>query len=207
MTITAKQYTDLDKAYEYFNKKLFDGNLPECLITLQRHPKTRGYHHHEKFTSRKDGSRISEIALNPDGFTDRTDIEILSTLAHEMTHVQQWTLPEPPRAGYHDKEFAILMSEIGLQVSNTGEPGGKTTGQKMSHYILKGGKFETVAGAFLLSGDKFQWNSRPNIKVTKERKKTREKFTCKTCMQSAWAKKTANLMCGECEEKMVIEDE
>jgi predicted SprT family Zn-dependent metalloprotease/ribosomal protein S27AE len=208
MTVTAKQYTDLDKAFDYFNKHLFEDRLPQCLITLQRHAKALGYHCHEKFTNRKDGSKISEIALNPDTFDDRTDIEVLSTLTHEMVHALQYVLGDPPRRGYHDKTFAILMNDIGLQASNTGEPGGKTTGQRMSHYILDGGKFEKVAGAFLLSGDKLQWNSTPILKESKERKKTREKWVCPQCVETtAWAKKTAKLACGNCMVEMVIEGE
>lgn len=208
MTITKKQYSDLDSAYDYFNKKLFENKLPECLITLQRHPKVLGYHHYDKFSNRKDGTKVSEIALNPDTFEGQADIDILSTLAHEMVHMQQYVIGDPPRKGYHDKGFAILMNEIGLQASATGEPGGKTVGQRMSHYILDGGKFEIVCNAFLLSGDKFQWNSDRDIKISKERKKTREKWTCPKCLsQHAWAKKTAKIACGICLVPMVIDGE
>jgi predicted SprT family Zn-dependent metalloprotease len=207
MTITTIQYSNLDDAYSYFNKKLFDNKLPECLITLQRHPRALGYHHKDKFTNRKTGEKISEIALNPDTFDDREDIEVLSTLCHEMVHVKQHEIGDPPRKGYHDKSFAILMNEIGLQASSTGEPGGKSTGQRMSHYILEGGKFESVATAFLLSGEKLHWGSSPEIKISKERKKTREKFCCKSCMQNAWAKKTSKLVCGDCMTPMIIEED
>jgi len=34
------------------------------------------------------------------------------------------------------------MESIGLMPSNTGRPGGKRTGQRVSHYIIKGGLFE-----------------------------------------------------------------
>lgn len=207
MGITTKQYKDLDLAYEYFNKKLFDNKLPECLITFQRHPKVLGYHHFEKFVNRGNKDKVSEIALNPDTFDGRTDIEILSTLCHEMIHVQQYLIGDPPRKGYHDKGFASLMNNIGLQASSTGEPGGRVIGQSMSHYILEGGKFEIAAGAFLLGESKLQWNSTPNIKISKERKKTRKKFICPECLQQAWAKKTASLICGDCRAKMIIDED
>jgi len=207
MGITKIQYTDLDDAFQYFNKKLFDNKLPDCLITLQRHKSFGGYHWYNKFSSRKGKDKVSEIALNPDGFESQTDIEILSILAHEMIHMQQHIIGDPPRKGYHDRGFAKLMNEIGLQASSTGLPGGKTTGQRMSHYILEGGKFETVATAFLLSGEKFQWNSVVEDKVTKEKKKTREKFVCPRCLQEhAWAKKSAKIACGVCLIAMVIDE-
>lgn len=204
--ITLDQYKNLDDAYKYFNKHLFEDKLPECLITLNRKARARGYYWHEKFQSRESNERISEIGLNPDTFDDRSDIDILSTLGHEMAHVQQFVLGDPPRKGYHNWEFANLMEEIGLMTSSNGEPNGKRVGQSMSHYIIEGGKFEKVAKAFLLSGNKFYWNSIVESKEAKERKKTREKFTCPTCMMSAMAKKTAKLICGECEVKMLIEE-
>lgn len=204
---TIEQYKDLGQAYDYFNKKLFDGKLPDCLITLNRKANSYGYYHHEKFQSRAGKDLLSEISLNPDGFNNRDDIEILSTLAHEMVHVQQFYFGNPPRRGYHDRQFSEMMYEIGLQTSSTGEPGGKSTGQRMSHYILEGGEFEIVANAFLLGGSKLHWNSRVEEKEAKERKKTREKFTCPSCQQSAWAKKTAKLACGNCLQPMIIEEE
>lgn len=206
MTITAKQYKSLDDAFKYFNENLFEGKLPDVLITLQRKSRSNGYHHFEKFEGREDKKRVTEIALNPDNFSDRTDQEILSTLVHEMTHHWQYTFSEPTRRGYHDKEWASKMIEIGLMPTSTGEIGGRQTGQKMTHVIINGGKFEITCGAFLTRGSVLHLNSVIDEKVEKERKKTREKFTCPSCLQSAWAKKTANLMCGECEEHMVIEE-
>lgn len=138
---TIEQYTDLGQAYAYFNKMLFDNKLPDCLITLNRKAHSYGYYHHEKFQNRKDKKLMSEISLNPDGFNERDDLDILSTLAHEMVHVQQFYFGNPPRRGYHDREFSSLMFEIGLQTSSTGTPEGKSTGQRMSHYIINGKEF------------------------------------------------------------------
>lgn len=204
---TIEQYTDLGQVYACFNKMLFDNKLPDCLITLNRKARSYGYYHHEKFQNRKDKKLMSEISLNPDGFNERDDIDILSTLAHEMVHVQQFYFGNPPRRGYHDREFSSLMYDIGLQTSSTGTPEGKSTGQRMSHYIINGGKFEIVANAFLLKGSKLHWNSRVEEKETKERNKTREKFCCPECHQQAWAKKTAKLACGNCLKEMVIEND
>jgi len=38
--ITQKQYKTLDDAFKYFNDKLFEGKLPDILITLQRKSRT-----------------------------------------------------------------------------------------------------------------------------------------------------------------------
>lgn len=206
--ITNIQYKNLDDAYTFFNKELFGNLLPDCLLTLHRKGKVGGYYWHEKYEGREEnkGKRVSELALNPDYFKDQSDLEILAILVHEMVHNQQSYLGSPPRKGYHNWEFANLMEDAGLMTSSNGEPDGKRVGQSMSHYIIEDGKFEKVAKAFLLSGNKFYWNSIVESKEAKERKKTREKFTCPACMLSAMAKKTAKLICGECEIKMVIEE-
>jgi predicted SprT family Zn-dependent metalloprotease len=111
------------------------------LVTLQRHAKTRGYFSPERFHGRTGKTAVHELALNPDGFTGRTDEMVLSTLAHEMAHVWQQTHGKRPRRGYHNRQWASKMKEIGLQPSSTGEPGEKETGQTVSHYSIPGGRF------------------------------------------------------------------
>lgn len=206
--ITLTQYSTLDKAFEYFNAHLFNNMLPDCIITLNRKKHTRGYFHKDKFRVREKSDAVSEISLNPDEFIERTDLEVLSTLAHEMCHLLQYTIGDPPRKGYHDKEFARLMYNIGLQTSSTGEPDGKPVGQKMTHYILQGGQFEIVAQAFLISQGGLLVESLPEPeKEKKEKKKTRYKFICPECGMAAWAKESANLACGDCREVLVKEEE
>lgn len=87
--ITPTEYRAFQKAYDFFNAQLFAGSLPHVLVILQRRARTRGYFSPERFTARTEDATAHELALNPDTFTDRTDEEILSTLAHEMAHVWQ----------------------------------------------------------------------------------------------------------------------
>ena len=35
--------TEWQEAYNFFNRELFDGELPECLITVKAQPMSRGY--------------------------------------------------------------------------------------------------------------------------------------------------------------------
>lgn len=207
--ITTKLYGFLDRAMEYFNANLFEGTLPDCILTLNRKTGTYGYHHHDKFKQREGEERRTEISLNPDGFAGRTVEEVLSTLVHEMFHAQQYVLDIAPRKGYHDKQFSKMMFDGGLQTSSTGEFGGKPVGQKMSHYIIEGGKFEVVCQAFLLKETEggFDWDSVVEEKEAKEKKKTRFKFTCPVCMVNVMGKKDLNVVCGDDMEKMIIEDE
>jgi hypothetical protein len=82
--ITLKEYQGFQRAYDFFNRELFAGSLPQVLVTLQRHANTRGYFSPERFKGRIDKQTVHELALNPDNFTGRSDELILSTLVHEM---------------------------------------------------------------------------------------------------------------------------
>lgn len=200
-TITADQYTDFQKAFNFFNAKLFAGSLPQALVTLQRHAKARGYFSPERFTGRTAKTTVHEIALNPDAFIDRTDEQILSTLAHEMAHLWQQTHGRAPRRCYHDKQWAAKMKEIGLQPTDTGEPGGKETGQNMTHCITKDGLYARTYAALAKQGIKLAWES-PSFAGAAQaaKKESKTKYTCPTCELNAWAKPGAVLICGDCYE-------
>lgn len=103
MDTPTREYTVYEQAYDYFNTALFLGQLPRCLITLQRKANARGYYSPERFVGRnRNGDRTDEIALNPDTFVGRSDKEILSTLVHEMVHLWQQHSAKPGRGRYHN---------------------------------------------------------------------------------------------------------
>ncbi|MGN4955129.1 hypothetical protein ACTG22_21335 [Aeromonas caviae] len=64
MKPTLQAYDELQRAYDHFNNELFDGVLPDCLITLQREKQTYGYFSPERFVNSQ-GTRTDEIAMNP----------------------------------------------------------------------------------------------------------------------------------------------
>src|SRR5579864_2409835 len=204
---TVAEYSGFQQAYEFFNAHLFSGKLPDVLVTLQRKAKTYGYFSPQRFETRSNrlmdtvaGDRhVHELALNPDGFTGRSDKEILSTLVHEMVHVWQETHGKAPRRCYHDKQWATRMWEVGLQASSTGAPGGKTTGQHVSHYIIKGGSFDKAYELLKATGYELRHQSRPEEPAEAAAKKaSKTKYTCPECGQNAWAKPAAMLYCGFC---------
>ena len=154
---TPETYDELQRAYDFFNEKLFSNELPPCLITLQREKRTYGYCSFKRFVGRESGYTVDEIAMNPVYFSIRTIKATLSTLVHEMVHQWQFHFGEPGRRGYHNKQWAARMERVGLMPSDTGEPGGRKVGQSMTHYIIAGGPFdmacdELLTGHFRLSG-------------------------------------------------------
>ncbi len=198
----------LDGAFACFNKALFNNKLPKCIITISSSGRQLGHYAKERFVCRKTEASqpvMDEIALNPDNF-DREDILILSTLVHEMIHLWQSALGNPSRAAYHNKEWGTKMEELGLMPSDTGLEGGKRTGQKMSHYIIRGGQFEERANTYL-NNFLLDYRGQKRITISAPKKKSKVKYTCEECGLNAWAKPGVDLMCGTCEEHMDPEDE
>src|SRR2546428_1613053 len=147
---TTQTYATLTTAYDFFNRELFSGSLPPCLITMQRHKGAYGYFSGERFASLADPKEITdEIALNPSHFASQKPMKVLSTLVHEMAHLWQHHYGKPPRKGYHDRQWAAKMHEIGLIPTATDKEGGKETGQKMSHLIDENGRFARSVQTFL----------------------------------------------------------
>ena len=210
---TRQTYEELQLAYDHFNTALFNGRLPDCLITLQRtNNRTFGYFAPKRFAT-AGGKIADEIALNPRHFKNRTLIEVTSTLVHEMVHVWQFHYGHPSRANYHNKEWAGEMLRLGLRPSHTGAPGGRMTGQGMSHYVLPGGRFEKAAedlfarrfgitwfdvdAAVLVPTGLGEFLADPGPTAGR-----RTKFRCPECDAQAWGKPSLNLICGECERQM-----
>jgi predicted SprT family Zn-dependent metalloprotease len=200
-----RTYSSLDAAYDHFNRELFGGLLPPCLITMQRHKGAYGYFSRERFASLDTQEVTDEIALNPAHFASRTPTQTLSTLVHEMVHLWQHHGHHPSRNGYHNKEWATKMREVGLIPSSTGQPGGQETGQRVSHYIEDGGRFDQACTAYLATAPAILYHDRAGNGEAATRKKkaaSKTKYTCPGCGQNAWAKPEAKLICGECEDIM-----
>ena len=145
---TRETYDPLQQAYENLNRSLFEGELPNCLITLQRSKKSYGYFCGDRF-GRADGTLTDEIALNPTHFRDRPQEEVLATLAHEMVHLWQHHFGKPGRGRYHNKEWAEKMKSIGLQPTSTGKDDGAETGDVMGHIIVPDGPFDRAVRKLL----------------------------------------------------------
>ncbi len=205
---TKQTYTSLATAFDFFNGELFSGSLPPCLITMQRHKNAYGYFSGERFANTADPKEITdEIALNPTHFATQKPVKVLSTLVHEMAHLWQHHYGKPPRKGYHDRQWAAKMHEIGLIPTATGEAGGKETGQRMSHLIEENGHFARAVARLLAEHPAILYSDRSeNDTARKKKAASKTKYTCPGCGLNAWAKPEAPLICGACQEPMQAED-
>jgi predicted SprT family Zn-dependent metalloprotease len=156
---TPQAYAELEHAYDHFNRALFAGQLPGCLITLQREKRTCGYFSRSRFAN-LDGQLTDEIALNPCYFAVFPLVETMQTLVHEMAHQWQAHFGKPGRGRYHNDEWADKMESIGLMPSSTGRPGGKRTGDHMADYAIEGGRFLAACQALVTDSFQISWYDR-----------------------------------------------
>jgi len=156
---TQIEYGNFQTAFDWFNRELFNGELPPPYLTIVRKSHSAGYFGPDRFTARQRKATVSEIALNPDGFIGHTDEQILQTLVHEMVHSWQHAKGTAPRRAYHNKEWSAKMKLVGLYPSSTGMVGGRETGQRMSDYIIPGGKFAVAYAKLKRTGFKLNWQS------------------------------------------------
>ncbi len=207
---TRETYDPLLQAYEALNRALFENTLPNCLITLQRHKKSYGYFCGDRF-GRADGTLTDEIALNPSHFRDRSQEEILSTLAHEMVHLWQHHFGKPGRGRYHNVEWAEKMKSIGLQPTSTGREGGDETGDVMDHVIVPDAAFDRTVKKLLARGFVIPWTEKPDTRAearaeaeSESKSGKRVRYVCPRGDTKAWAKHDAKLVCGEHMELMEV---
>lgn len=199
---TSAQFAAYEQMFAYFNVRLFGGALPPVLLNFSRHAKAYGFFAPERWEKGKEVKH--EISLNPSHLRSRRPIEVASTLVHEMVHLWQQENGKPSRAGYHNEEWASKMEGVGLIPSSTGEPGGARTGQKMTHYIEKGGAF-AVAFNTMPKAYTLPWSCEEPAGTKKPKsEKNKVKYTCPECGANVWGKPELAILCVECDEKFEV---
>lgn len=161
---TGQAYAELQRAFDYYNDKLFGGQLPDCLITFQRQNNTMAYFSPHRFVSVKADKKVDEIAMNPAYFPSYPLIEVMQSMVHEMCHQWQEYFGKPSVRTYHNREWADKMIEVGLMPTSTGTVGGNQVGQKISDYPIPNGLFQRVTLELFKAGFVISWLDRfPNI--------------------------------------------
>jgi hypothetical protein len=188
--------------FQHFNRTLFGGQLPDVLLNFSRKANSAGFFAPGRWARRDgEGDTAHEISINPDTLTAYEPKQVASTLVHEMAHLWQEEHGTPSRRGYHNREWAEKMEEVGLVPTDTGEPGGHKTGQRMTHYIAPGGRFEV---AFEAMAEKHLLPWRADGRAAKKRQDpSKAKYTCPGCGVSVWGKLGVRVGCLDCKVPLV----
>lgn len=221
--VTSTEYAVFEKAYGFFNKELFDGELPGVLITLQRKSQNVGMYRRGSFKDRADQSQeIDEIAINPDAYVNLPDVEVWQALVHEMCHQWQFHFGKPSRKSYHNKQWSQKMESIGLIPSSTGNPGGNKVGQTMFDYVDQEGAFRRCTqelrklgvvvqlqsnnedGAVSRTVEDQQRDSQMRQAGLKKNRSNRSKYSCPSCSMNVWGKPGIHIICGDCQQVLTL---
>lgn len=200
---TIDQFTQYQKLFDVLNEKLFHDDVPHVILNFSRKSKTYGFFSADRWhDATKDNTH--EISLNPDMF-NRDFKLVLSTLVHEMCHLWQHACGVPARGRYHNREWGMKMKEVGLYPSSTGQEGGKEVGDKVSHYIIDSGAYDTLYKE--LQNAKFPYLSTVDDMVPgkpkKPRKNSKVKYMCPNCNINIWGKSRLDITCTLCKVSFV----
>lgn len=221
---TLEAFGEWQRAFTYFNERLFGNSLPNCLITLTRRKNTLGYFCAEAFVKR-DGSIAHEVSMNPSWLEFCGDAFSYSVLVHELCHL--WRHVHGPAnrkgsrgaRGFHEVVWADKMQSIGLMPSDTGKPGGKRVGYAVQHYVIEGGPFDLACREFLIGGQSITWRDgfRPvgggggggstgggAVQEGPAPKNTRTRYVCRVCGLKAWARASANFSHRDCNDAPML---
>jgi hypothetical protein len=186
--VAESEYANVQVLFDWLNSRLFDGRLPQSLLLLYHHEHELG-----RFVVRRSRgkggipSERYEISLNVD-LHKRGERDLASTLLHEMVHLETHLAGKVESRRCHSKGWAERMVRVGLCPTHTGRPGGRQTGQSMTHLIVEGGAFDKAWKALVATG----WRLRGSPPAGARR------FVCARCGQAATGEPRARLMCGAC---------
>jgi len=204
MTPTGEQFAAYQAMAQYFNEQLFGGELPPILFNFSRKgPRVRGFFAPHRWE--KGAATTHEISLNPQLLKERLPIEVAATLVHELCHLWQFVSGTPSRTGYHNREWAGKMEAVGLMPSDTGEVGGKRTGQRMTHCVIPGGPFDRAFQA-MPAGYHLPWVSGTEGSRASSRRPSKVRYTCEGCRTHVWGKPGLSLLCPACDRQFVAAD-
>ena len=221
---TEKFYGLFQYIFDHYNQQLFDSALKDLIIVITRKKKVAGHYVHKRWFHIQD-NETDELALNPQMFLKYPLLEIGQTIVHEMCHAWQYHYGKPSYRGYHNKEWANKMIQVGLMPTDTGKPGGKITGFAMAEYPIKEGRFlqvsevlinnEVFAGLYYEANPAVFLNvdtSLPLFEQIKDRvaadlplskpklNKRKIKYSC-SC-SNVWGKPGLDICCNSCGEAM-----
>jgi len=208
---TNAQFAAYCAMWAYFNTVLFGGALGDVILNFSRLARSLGFFAPERW--RDVGDQVThEISLNPAHLKRDNAKDAASTLVHEMAHLWRHGQPNPPRNGYHDRQWADKMESLGLMPSSTAGPGGARVGYRMSHYLIPGGAFERAfeqmpAECHLPWTCGIDDEARGDKKSKKAKKeaarKVKVKYSCPGCELNVWGR--GGLRCEDCDEELVAD--
>ena len=216
MNVIGIALEELYRIFSILNHDKFNDILPEPVITIQ---KTKGFalghftldkvwrnkqnvEENDITMSNEDETAYYEINIDPRWFCNRSAVEIVETLIHEMCHYyNKLSDIKDCNGNIHNKKFKSLAESVGLIVKK-----GKSVGY--GYTSLSDELKEYVKEIIKPNEQSFEYFRDSVIKGGTNKPKTKKlfKYTCPDCGQIVKGKKDIIVKCGLCNVEMEMED-
>lgn len=216
MNVIGIALEELYRIFSILNHDKFNDILPEPVITIQ---KTKGLalghftldkvwrnkqnvEENDITMSNEDETAYYEINIDPRWFCNRSAVEIVETLIHEMCHYyNKLSDIKDCNGNIHNKKFKSLAESVGLIVKK-----GKSVGY--GYTSLSDELKEYVKEIIKPNEQSFEYFRDSVIKGGTNKPKTKKlfKYTCPDCGQIVKGKKDIIVKCGLCNVEMEMED-
>lgn len=228
-------YSKVQTVIDELDKAFFSGKgkqkIPQVVFAINNRCKSCvvAYVQADALYDKSTDKKLQYLAINPD-YLNRKLKDTLGTICHELCHVYENAFIHIPRGGYHDKQWAELMAECGLEPKYL-----NTSKTAVDHKIIKGGVFEDFVKAFTEKyGEDFfnivsysseiQKKTRKALgikddedsdepradnadKPIKKYNRNKIKYICHGCGLKVWGKGGLSIHCNECDEDLEEEAE
>lgn len=141
-------YKKIQKVIDELDNTFFSGkgkqNIPELVFAINNQVRScvTAFVAPDSLYDKVNNKKLQYLGINPKHL-NRDISEILATICHELCHIYENAYIHIPRGGYHDKQWAELMTECGLTPVFLNKS--KTA---VSTRITEGGEFETFVKSF-----------------------------------------------------------
>lgn len=212
------EYTRLSgylvKIFKMLNDDLFEGALSIPVITIQSTPKAYGHITVGKVWTADEQER-HELNIGA-GTLSRPIEETVATLVHEMVHlynIQQGKQDTSRGYTYHNKIFKEEAEKRLLHIEHHPTYGWTITSPTdgliewiLNHdldeiQISRNDGFSSFALPPKTGGSN---GARPPVPTTPKRPSSTRKYKCPCCGTSVRATKKVNIICADCDERMVL---
>lgn len=219
-------YAKVQTVIDELDKAFFSGKgkqkIPQVVFAINNRCKSCvvAYVQADALYDKSTDKKLQYLAINPD-YLNRKLKDILGTVCHELCHVYENAFIHIPRGGYHDRQWAELMTECGLEPKYL-----NTSKTAVDHKIIKGGAFEDFVKAFeekhgadffniVSYSSEVQKKTRKALgikddedsdepkadnadKPIKKYNRNKIKYVCASCGMKVWGKSGLSIRCNEC---------